>query len=83
MRAATLIKKLKDLNAAATKGPWEKPFDDGAIGIGNQSLLSIDRDGMAIFEDPVDCELTVTLRNNIDLILQALEGLDHDSDGEA
>lgn len=76
MNTEDLIKKLTDLDDAATQAPWTKPYEDGAISSlvrPRESLLSIDRDGMSVFEDPVDCELTVLLRNNLTKIIEALK----------
>ncbi len=69
----------RGLLEAATKGPWAKPFDDGALegptcspGV-RMSLLGLDRDGMAIFDRVEDCALVVALVNAAPRLLAAAE----------
>lgn len=66
------VSELRALRANATSGPWVKPFDDGAIcsaDAPNESLLALDKDGMAIFDKPADAALVVALRNNVDALI--------------
>lgn len=57
------LSTLEAICEAATEGPWDKPFDDGALMKPNgESLLGLDVDGMAIAWVPADAEFIATAR---------------------
>lgn len=71
---------LESLLRKATRGPWERPFSDGAVAQsgGENSLLALDGDGMAIFDRKEDAELVVALRNNAPMLIACLRAAEQE-----
>lgn len=60
--------KMKEASVAASHAPWLQPIDDERRAIvggarPGDSLLSLDRDGMAIFAEERDADFAVIARN--------------------